>query len=157
MISEKDVVPGKPEESPLVMRLMKPIADDSHMPPREKPQPTADEIAMVTAWVANGAKTNAPFAKSRVPASVLSAPAEPPPPAPASTNAHAGEPQSAVAALKVPPGSGGCGACAIGAGAGERVRHGDGAQDLRGLWLFVLGLAFVVLRRHGGAANRLPE
>jgi len=150
MISEKDVVVGKPEESPLFTRMMRPVDDDAHMPPKEKPQPTAEEIEIVKTWIGEGAKANSPFPKSRVPPSLLAAPPATPPTPPAS-DAHAAEPSSAVAAVKVPPGSaGGCGACAIGA-------RPDSERDWRGAWLFALGLAFVIVRRHGGAASRLRK
>ncbi len=49
------VVPGKPDESPLITRCELPLDDDDHMPPAEKPQPTAAEVALLRAWVAAGA------------------------------------------------------------------------------------------------------
>lgn len=49
------LVPGKPDDSPLVTRCELPLDDDDHMPPAEKPQPTAAEIAALRAWVASGA------------------------------------------------------------------------------------------------------
>jgi len=48
------LVPGKPDESPLLTNLLLPIDDDYHMPPEGKPQPTAAEIAMLRAWIAAG-------------------------------------------------------------------------------------------------------
>jgi hypothetical protein len=50
------VVPGKPAESPLLTRCLLPLDDDEHMPPEEKPQPTADELESLRAWIAAGAK-----------------------------------------------------------------------------------------------------
>jgi hypothetical protein len=50
------VVPGKPDESPLVLRCELPLDHDDHMPPAEKPQPTKEEIAALRDWVARGAK-----------------------------------------------------------------------------------------------------
>lgn len=47
------VVPGKPEES-LLVKLFQP--GRKHMPPDDKPQPTADEMAKVTAWIMAGAE-----------------------------------------------------------------------------------------------------
>jgi len=49
------LVPGRPDESPLVTRCELPLDDDDHMPPADKPQPTAAEIAALRAWVAAGA------------------------------------------------------------------------------------------------------
>ncbi|MCA8966973.1 MAG: hypothetical protein H6838_06665 [Planctomycetes bacterium] len=49
-------VAGKPDESPLVQRCELPLDDDDHMPPEGKPQPTAEELATLRAWIAAGAK-----------------------------------------------------------------------------------------------------
>lgn len=45
-------VAGKPGESSIYSRLVLPKDDEDHMPPAEKPQPTAGEIAAIRAWVA---------------------------------------------------------------------------------------------------------
>jgi len=50
------IVPGKPDESPLLTRCELPLDDDDHMPPEGKPQPTAEELAALRAWIAAGAK-----------------------------------------------------------------------------------------------------
>lgn len=47
------VVPGKPEASRLTLTMEK---KGKPMPPRKSPQPTADEIARITAWIAAGAQ-----------------------------------------------------------------------------------------------------
>ncbi|HEV8112655.1 MAG TPA: c-type cytochrome domain-containing protein [Planctomycetota bacterium] len=49
------LVAGKPAESEIVRRLRLPAEDDDHMPPGDKPQPTADEIARIEKWIAAGA------------------------------------------------------------------------------------------------------
>lgn len=49
------LVPGKPDESPLLTRCELPLDHDDHMPPPEKPQPTKEELAALRAWIANGA------------------------------------------------------------------------------------------------------
>ena len=49
------IVPGKPDESNLVRYLELPADHDDHMPPAGKPQPTPDDVALLRAWVANGA------------------------------------------------------------------------------------------------------
>lgn len=55
------VVAGRPEDSPLLQRLLLPLDDDDHMPPPDEPQPTEAEIAALRAWIAAGA----PFAGDR--------------------------------------------------------------------------------------------
>jgi hypothetical protein len=49
------IVAGKPSDSLLVQRLRLPLADEEHMPPNDKPQPAADEIALLTRWIERGA------------------------------------------------------------------------------------------------------
>jgi uncharacterized membrane protein len=50
------VVPGKPDESPLLTRCLLPADHDDHMPPDGKKQPTAAELELLRAWIADGAK-----------------------------------------------------------------------------------------------------
>ena len=50
------IVPGKPDESPLVTHCELPLDHDDHMPPPKKPQPTADQVRALRTWVQNGAK-----------------------------------------------------------------------------------------------------
>ncbi len=47
--------PGNSSASPLVQRLLLPPDHDDHMPPDGKPQPTADEIAVLKRWIDAGA------------------------------------------------------------------------------------------------------
>lgn len=47
---------GKPDESPLLTRLLLPLDHDDHMPPEGKPQPTPAEVEALRAWIAAGAK-----------------------------------------------------------------------------------------------------
>lgn len=49
------LVPGKPADSPMLQRCLLPLDDDDHMPPENKPQPTAEELALLEAWIAAGA------------------------------------------------------------------------------------------------------
>lgn len=51
----KVVVPGKPDESELLLRCLLPLDDEDHMPPEGKPQPTEQELAALRAWIAAGA------------------------------------------------------------------------------------------------------
>jgi uncharacterized membrane protein len=49
------VVPGKPDDSPLLTRCLLPADHDDHMPPDGKKQPTAEELGKLRDWIANGA------------------------------------------------------------------------------------------------------
>src|SRR5262249_46221541 len=49
-------------ESEMLRRLKLPADDDDHMPPSEKPQPTAEEIAAIEKWIAAGAPLDSPGA-----------------------------------------------------------------------------------------------
>ena len=49
------IMPGNAEKSELAKRLSLPRDDDDHMPPKEKPQPTEQEIALIHWWIASGA------------------------------------------------------------------------------------------------------
>jgi hypothetical protein len=49
------LVPGEPDQSPLLARCLLPLDHDDHMPPPEKSQPTAEELAKLRAWIAAGA------------------------------------------------------------------------------------------------------
>ena len=59
----KIIVPGKPEESEMIERILLPKDDEDHMPPKEKPQLTKQDIELLHWWVSNQAdftkKTNA--------------------------------------------------------------------------------------------------
>ncbi|MGJ7031123.1 c-type cytochrome domain-containing protein [Niabella hirudinis] len=50
----KAIVSGKPDESALVKRLLLPLNDDDHMPPKEKPQLTPNEVAVLSWWISTG-------------------------------------------------------------------------------------------------------
>ncbi|MBX3357403.1 MAG: hypothetical protein KF745_03150 [Phycisphaeraceae bacterium] len=54
------VVPGKPDGSEMVRRLHLPLDDDDHMPPSERPQPTAEQIRAIEEWIKAGAPVPAP-------------------------------------------------------------------------------------------------
>jgi mono/diheme cytochrome c family protein/YHS domain-containing protein len=49
------VVAGNANESPLVQRILLPVADPKHMPPAGKPQLSDDQLAVVRWWVDAGA------------------------------------------------------------------------------------------------------
>jgi len=49
------IIPGKDQKSELAKRISLPREDDDHMPPKEKPQLTQQEIALIHWWIASGA------------------------------------------------------------------------------------------------------
>lgn len=49
---------GRADESALIERLMLPLHDDDHMPPKEKPQLTQSEIQLLHWWIQQGADFN---------------------------------------------------------------------------------------------------
>ncbi len=51
----KILVAGKTDESEMINRLLLPLDDEDHMPPKEKPQPSAQEIEILKIWIASGA------------------------------------------------------------------------------------------------------
>jgi len=57
----KTVVPGNAEESELIKRILLPLSDEDHMAPKEKPQLTMNEIALLKWWIDNGADFNKKF------------------------------------------------------------------------------------------------
>ncbi len=64
LIASKKVVPGKPEESKLFVRMKAEESDPDTMPPEgEKPRPSKTDIAAVEKWIADGAK---PFPEVKV-------------------------------------------------------------------------------------------
>ncbi len=67
------IVAGKAAESPLVQRLLLPLDNDDHMPPEGKPQPTPEEIAVLSWWIDAGAPPDAALAGLRPPAGIRQA------------------------------------------------------------------------------------
>jgi uncharacterized membrane protein len=49
---------GKADESEMIKRLLLPLDDDDHMPPKAKPQLTQNEIILLQWWVGSGAGFN---------------------------------------------------------------------------------------------------
>ena len=49
------IIPGNAEKSEMVKRTSLPREDDDHMPPKEKPQLSGDQIALIHWWIASGA------------------------------------------------------------------------------------------------------
>jgi predicted nuclease of predicted toxin-antitoxin system len=51
----KIITPGNADESELIKRLLLPTDNEHHMPPKEKPQPTESQIALLHWWIGNHA------------------------------------------------------------------------------------------------------
>ncbi|RYZ62097.1 MAG: hypothetical protein EOO14_03270, partial [Chitinophagaceae bacterium] len=49
------ILSGRATESELLQRMLLPLEDDDHMPPKAKPQPKESEIALIHWWIENGA------------------------------------------------------------------------------------------------------
>lgn len=49
------IIAGKAEESEMIRRLLLPRENEDHMPPKEKPQLSENEIALLHWWIASGA------------------------------------------------------------------------------------------------------
>jgi uncharacterized membrane protein len=56
--SGKTVVAGKSEESEMIKRLLLPVDNEDHMPPKNKPQLTKQQISVLQWWVSTGADFN---------------------------------------------------------------------------------------------------
>lgn len=52
--SKHTIVAGKPDESELIKRLLLPLEDEDHMPPRGKPQLTKEQVDYLQWWVSTG-------------------------------------------------------------------------------------------------------
>lgn len=78
--------PGRPADSYMVTRMHLPLADDDHMPPDGKPQPTPAEVALIERWIAEGGVFDGEPPPSVVapepdePGKATPAPQDPPPP-----------------------------------------------------------------------------
>lgn len=53
--SGEAILPGRAAESELIKRLLLPLEDDDHMPPKSKPQLKESEIALIHWWIDQGA------------------------------------------------------------------------------------------------------
>ena len=54
----KVIKPGKADESEMIERMLLPMTDEDHMPPKEKKQLTAAEISLLHWWINTGADFN---------------------------------------------------------------------------------------------------
>ncbi|MEI7657497.1 MAG: c-type cytochrome domain-containing protein [Phycisphaerae bacterium] len=96
------VTPGDPANSEILVRMKLPLEHDDHMPPKNKPQPTPQQVALIEAWIREGAPMGAAANRAAPGTSPASVPAreEPSPPAPVQTPVQA--PRPAVAAPASP-------------------------------------------------------
>ena len=51
----KVIKPGNAKESDLIKRLLLPVDNEDHMPPKEKSQPSENQIALLEWWISQGA------------------------------------------------------------------------------------------------------
>ena len=51
----KVIEPGNADASEMIKRLLLPVDNEDHMPPKEKPQPTEQQIALLHWWITNNA------------------------------------------------------------------------------------------------------
>lgn len=61
------LVLGRANESELIKRMLLPISNDDHMPPKEKPQLSAEEIALLQWWINEGAAVDKKVAELKQP------------------------------------------------------------------------------------------
>jgi len=54
----KVIMPGNAKESEMIKRLLLPVDNEDHMPPKEKPQPSENQIALLEWWISQGAAFN---------------------------------------------------------------------------------------------------
>ncbi len=54
----KVIEPGKADESEMIERMLLPLSDEDHMPPKEKKQLTLNEISLLHWWINTGADFN---------------------------------------------------------------------------------------------------
>ena len=51
----KVIEPGNADSSELIKRLLLPVDNEDHMPPKEKPQPSESQIVLLQWWISQGA------------------------------------------------------------------------------------------------------
>lgn len=67
------LVPGKPDESLALERILLPEDDDDHMPPEGKEQMTADEVALFRWWIEQGATESMKVDDAKLPENLKTA------------------------------------------------------------------------------------
>jgi uncharacterized membrane protein len=96
------LVPGDAASSLLVQRTALPLDHEDHMPPEGKPQPSPEELAELTAWIAGGAPFGSARAESASPSptGAVRTPEPARPGEPARSVEPAAPPAAALAALE---------------------------------------------------------
>lgn len=54
----KVILPGNAAQSEIIKRLLLPVDNEDHMPPKEKSQPSENQIALLEWWISQGAAFN---------------------------------------------------------------------------------------------------
>lgn len=54
----KVIMPGNASQSEIIKRLLLPVDNEDHMPPKEKSQPSENQIALLEWWISQGAAFN---------------------------------------------------------------------------------------------------
>ena len=70
---DKNIVPGKPDESVTVQLISSAEDEDGHMPPEGKDQLTKEETALIKWWIQQGASNTQKFDAATVPAELKAA------------------------------------------------------------------------------------
>ena len=70
---DKNIVPGKPEESATFQSIISAEDADEHMPPEGKEQLTKEEIALIKWWIEQGASNTQKAAAATIPAELQAA------------------------------------------------------------------------------------
>lgn len=52
----KEIEPGNANRSAMIKRLLLPVDNEDHMPPKEKPQPSESQIVLLEWWISQGAE-----------------------------------------------------------------------------------------------------
>ena len=83
------ITPGDPSTSEVLRRMRLDLEHEDHMPPASKPQPSAEQIDAIEAWIAQGASLDAALDFDLAPV----APGEPPAPAAQDATPESGPPE----------------------------------------------------------------
>lgn len=129
MVAELDIVPGKPDQSSIVKRMILPMTSDDRMPPSDKPQGTAAETEAIKAWIAKGARRDQTVDAQELPPELLGSVERKPAGAVALNTApvdpKAKSPETTPPPVVPPAGAKGCATCSVG---GEQDRTAAGVS-----------------------------
>ena len=146
MVAELDIVPGKPDQSAIVKRMLLPMTSDDRMPPSDKPQGTAAETEAIKAWIAKGARRDQTVDAHELPPELLGSVERKPVGAVAINtppgNSGVKSPETTPPPVVPPAGAKGCATCSVG---GEQDRSAAGLS---------LGVAGVLMLAYGARRSR---